>query len=183
MAPPGPDTADGRLETVLEEAARIFQEITALCMEQRTALLANDAGALARLNERAETLAARFRLLESARCELTAAAAPAPTGGEGGPISSTGSATSGTTSAGRAVVPASSGSLASRAALDAAHRRLVEEAASAALAAAGNAEILARASAATSAIRRVLEGAVSAGYLPSGEHRVPPSSSVVERRA
>jgi len=165
VASPVPDTADGRLETVLDEAARIFQEITALCLEQRAALLANDATALARLNERAETLAARFGLLESARRELT----PAPPDPLASPTS--------------LATPAAHPGHTSRAALDAARRRLVEEAASAALAAAGNAEILARASAATSAIRRVLDGAVSAGYLPSGEHRVPPSSSLVERRA
>ena len=59
-----------RLRDVLLEGARILDETARLCEEQRQALIANDSGRLGELSERAETLAARFRMIESARREL-----------------------------------------------------------------------------------------------------------------
>lgn len=64
-----------RAEAVLEEGARIFDEIAALCATQREALARHDLDALAALAERAETLASRFRLLECGRTALEAAGA------------------------------------------------------------------------------------------------------------
>ena len=137
------------LEAVLDEGTRIFREIVLLCADQRLALAKNDTQALVLLNERAETLAARFRLLESAREGLFGRGAEAVTS------------------------PA----------VERARRRLSEAVAAAALAASESAELLARTSAATAAIHRVIDGAMSAGYLPDGTHRPTPRSAFLETRA
>jgi hypothetical protein len=142
------------LRTILEEATRIFGEVNELCREQRAALVACDTQKIVSLTERAETLAARFRLLESARGAILRLR---ERGEQGGPRGN--------------------------AALDRQFQELTRVVSTAALAASGNADLLARSSAATAAIRRVLEGAVSAGYLPTGEHRVPPRSTLLEERA
>jgi len=152
-----------RLSAIYDEVARIFHEIAQLAVDQSSAIVRNDTVRLSHLAERAETLAARFRLLESARLGLAAAGGPYAelVGGD------------------LADGPGSEGPRA----LHDAKRRLTEAATDAALAASQCAEFLARTSAATAAIHRVLEGAASAGYLPNGELRGQPRSAFIERRA
>jgi hypothetical protein len=146
-----------RMEAILEEGVRIFTEITGLCVDQRAAIARNDTDRLLALGERAETLAARFHLLETAWSGFEGAGAFPQEQDEAGhampePVRD-------------------------------ASRRLAEAAATAALAASQSAELLARTSTATTAIRRVIEGAMSAGYLPNGEHRPVPRSVLLEKRA
>ena len=157
---PETGSASGGLESVFDEGTRIFGEITHLCVDQRTAIAANDTGRLGQLGERAETLAARFRLLESARIALQR---------------ELGLPDDVSVMAGPAMQPGTR--------LGEARRRLTEAAAGAALAASSNAELLFRTSAATAALRRLLEGAMSAGYLPNGEHRPAHRSAVLEKLA
>lgn len=136
-----------RLRDVLLEGARILDETARLCEEQRQALIVNDSGRLGELSERAETLAARFRMIESARQQLVETDGVDPEG------------------------------------MADARRRLSESAAAAAVAAARCSELLARSSAATAALRRVVESAESAGYLPSGEPQARDISRILEKRA
>ncbi len=140
--------------SLLEEGARILNEIAELCAQHRAALAAHDSETLVALTERAETLSARFRLLESARQ------------GIGGGESFSGEE------------PAIESE-----AREEARRQLSEAAATAALAASSCADLLARTSAATVALRRVIEGAASAGYLPNGDLRPARRSVLLEKRA
>ena len=178
--PSDPAGAASRLTAIFEEGVRIFHEVAQLCVEQRTAVIRNDIDRLGHLTERAETLAARFRLLESARnalmeeCGIPGRARWVASSREAQAVA-TGPETAGDGPAGataRELVE-----------LHDARRRLSQAATDAALAAAQSAELLVRASAATSAVSRVLEGAASAGYLPNGELRTPPRSAFLERRA
>lgn len=143
LVPPG----HGRAEAVFDEGAKIFDEIAALCEEQREALARRDLDRLDALAERAETLGARFRLLECARPAIAAGDLP--------------------------------GTPSERAARE----RLAGAAARAAVAASGCADLLARSSAATAALQRVLDGAQSAGYLPTGETPAEPGPRRLERTA
>ena len=132
---------------VLEESARILDEVTALCVEQRDALARKNVDRLLVLGERAETLAARFRILEGARRVLEASGAlDDPT-------------------------------------IASARAALTDAAARAALAAASCADLLARTSAASAAVRRVLDGAQSAGYLPNGDVRPGAGPRQMEKTA
>lgn len=139
----------GRIESaaVLEESARILDEVAALCVDQRDALARKDVDRLVALGERAETLAARFRILEGARRLLDATGALDDPG------------------------------------LAKARASLAEAAARAALAASSCADLLARASAASAAVRRLLDGAQGAGYLPSGDVRPLPGPRQMETTA
>lgn len=212
MASPPRDLEGGatRLTAIYEEGVRIFHEIAQLCVDQRSALVRNDADRLGQLAERAETLGARFRLLESARRDMDGADAlhlACFGAGEGNGERGAFFLTDGLEQEGSSETEAHdkkqarAGNLGrhwitvKRSAdfshatpselreLEDARRRLSEAAATAALASAQCAELLARASAATSAIHRILEGAMSAGYLPNGELRPQPRSAFLERRA